>query len=236
MKIALCLSGQPRCFDQGFVFHYHNIIKHNDVDVFCHVWKFDDVDSLIELYKPKKIIVEEMITPDLSKYTRVPAPTPNWKVKNPALSTYAQLYAIDKVFSLKRQYEIENNFQYDWAIRSRYDFAVNFKIPFVELNKNYLYIPNCRMTVERDFGNDQFAFSSSENMDKYSDTFNQLDYFYDNGTIMIGEEMMSANWKQKKLVGENLMYFEPNHIFPPGAYNGTPHSLIRDDFDLWQKS
>jgi len=236
MKIALCLSGQPRCFDQGFVFHYHNIIKHNNVDVFCHVWKFEDVDKLIELYKPKAIIVDDMINPDLSKYTRVPAPTPNWKVKNPALSTYAQLYAIDKVFSLKRQYEIENNFKYDWAIRSRYDFAVNFKIPFVELNKKYLYIPNCRMTIERDFGNDQFAFSSSENMDMYSDTFNQLDRFYDNGTIMIGEEMMSANWKEKKLVGENLIYFDPNHIFPPGPYNGTPHSLLRDDFDLWQKS
>ena len=92
------------------------------------------------------------------------------------------------------------------------------------------------MTIERDFGNDQFAFSSSENMDMYSDTFNQLDRFYDNGTIMIGEEMMSANWKEKKLVGENLIYFDPNHIFPPGPYNGTPHSLLRDDFDLWQKS
>lgn len=235
MKIALCLSGQPRCFDKGHVFHYHNIIKNNDVDVFCHVWNFNDVGKLIELYNPKTIIVQESIKPNLSKYTRVPPPSPNWKVKDPAMSTYAQLYAIDKVFSLKRQYEKENNFKYDWAIRSRYDFAVNFQIPFSELSPDCLYIPNCRMTPGRDFGNDQFAFSSSENMDKYSDTFNQIDNFYDQGTIMIGEEMMSANWKQKGLVGENLMYFDPNHLFPPGPYNGTPHSLLREDFDHWQK-
>lgn len=79
MRIALCLSGQPRCFEQGFIFHYHNIIKNNNVDVFCHVWDFDGVAKLNELYQPKKIIVEKMIEPDLSKYTRVPPPSPNWK-------------------------------------------------------------------------------------------------------------------------------------------------------------
>lgn len=233
MKIALCISGQPRCFEEGFKFHYKNLISQNDVDVFCHVWNFDKIGKLIELYKPKKIIVEESITPDLSKYVRVPPPTPSWKVKNPALSTYAQLYAINKVFSLKQEYEKQNNFQYDWAIRCRYDFAVNFRIPYEQLDSKILYIPNCRMTPSRDFGNDQFAFSSSENMNKYADTFNQIDYFYDNGTIMIGEEMMSSNWKQKGLVGENLMYFDPNHVFPPGPYNGTSHSLIREDFENW---
>ena len=72
-------------------------------------------------------------------------------------------------------------------------------------------------------------------MDKYADCFNQIDKFYDFGTTMVGEEMMSANWKEKGLTGENLVYFNPNHPFPPGPYNGTWHSLLREDFESWQK-
>jgi hypothetical protein len=62
-----------------------------------------------------------------------------------------------------------------------------------------------------------------------------IDKFYDAGTVMIGEEMMSANWKMHNLVGENLLYVDMNHPFPPGKYNGTPHSLIREDMEHWQK-
>ena len=128
------------------------------------------------------------------------------------------------------------NCDYDWVIKSRTDYAMNIQISFEELNNSKLYIPNCRMVPERDFGNDQFAFSSSENMDKYSNTFNRIDEFYDDGVTMIGEEMMAANWREKGLVGENLVYFNPNHPFPPGPYNGTWHSLLRENFDEWQKS
>jgi hypothetical protein len=91
------------------------------------------------------------------------------------------------------------------------------------------------MTAGRDFGNDQFAFSSSKNMDKYADAFNHVDKFYDNGTTMICEDMMSENWKQHNLVGDNLMYVDVKHPFPPGPHNGTPHSLIREDFEKWQR-
>jgi hypothetical protein len=90
------------------------------------------------------------------------------------------------------------------------------------------------MTPQRDFGNDQFAFSSSENMDKYADTFNRIDEFYDeDGVQMMCEDMMSENWKANNLVGENLIYCNLDHPFPPGQYNGTWHSLIREDFEQW---
>jgi hypothetical protein len=89
------------------------------------------------------------------------------------------------------------------------------------------------MTPERDFGNDQFAFSSSRNMDKYCNVFNRIDEFYDIGVTMIGEEMMSMNWKTTGLTGENLVYCNMNHPFPPGPHNGTWHSLVRDDFEKW---
>ena len=235
MKIALCLSGQARSVKQGYEFVKKNLLDGNDVTVFCHVWESPEVVD-IELYKPEAIMIEKALTNDLSKYTRVPPPQPNWKVKDPARAAWNLMYSLKVANELKNVYEEEHNMKFDWVIRSRYDFALNTPIPFDELDNTKLYIPNCRMTPARDFGNDQFAFSSSENMDKYADGFSNIDKHYDNGTIMIGEEMMSANWKSENLVGDNLVYFNPNHPFPPGSHNGTWHSLIRDDFENWQNS
>jgi len=231
MKIALCLSGQPRCVKQGYEYHKKNLLDRYDVDVFCHVWEAPGVEE-VELYQAIATMIEKPLKNDLSKYTRVPPPQPNWKVKDPARAAWNLTYSLMKANELCQSWEEK----YDWVIRSRYDFALNVVIPFFDdLDNTKLYIPNCRMTPQRDFGNDQFAFSSQENMNKYADCFNQIDKFYDNGTIMIGEEMMSANWKEKGLVGENLIYFNPNHPFPPGPHNGTWHSLLREDFESWQK-
>jgi hypothetical protein len=225
MKIALCLSGQPRCVKQGYEYHKNNLLDLYDVDVFCHVWDSPGVED-VSAYAPVATMIEKPLTNDLSKFTRVPPPQPNWKVKDPARAAWNLTYSLMKANELKIIHEEEKTKTYDWVIRSRYDFAINLTIPFTELDNSKLYIPNCRMTPQRDFGNDQFAFSSSSNMDKYADCFNQIEKFYDRGTIMIGEEMMAANWREKGLVGENLVYFNPNHPFPP---------LLREDFEFWQK-
>ena len=233
MKIALCLSGQARAINQGYEFVHKNLLKDNDVTVFIHTWESEQAHDAIIKYEAKTWQVEEALTNDLSKYTNVPPPQPNWKVKDPARSTWNQLYGVIKCNWLKSTYEAYHEMKFDWVIRSRFDFALNVKIPFAELDNSKLHIPNCRMTPARDFGNDQFAFSSSGNMDKYADTYNHLDRFYDSGVQMMCEDMMSANWKEKDLVGENLVYCNMNHPFPPGAYNGTWHSLIREDFEQW---
>lgn len=79
MKIALCLSGQPRVVEVGYQKLYNTILKNNDVDVFVHTWfdpenlstqsvipgreshtlAPDAIDKLFNLYHPKKIIVEK---------------------------------------------------------------------------------------------------------------------------------------------------------------------------------
>ena len=78
MKVALCLSGQPRVVEVEFQKLNETILKNNDVDVFIHTW-FDEenlstqsvipgreghrlssnaIDSLQSLYKPKMLMVE----------------------------------------------------------------------------------------------------------------------------------------------------------------------------------
>jgi hypothetical protein len=180
-------------------------------------------------------LVEKSLDVDLSKYTNTPPPSPNWKVKDGRMSTYAQLYAIERCNSMKCIYEQEHEMTFDWVIRSRFDFAINARIPFDELDNSKLHIPNCRMVPTRDFGNDQFAFSSSENMDDYAAAYHWIDTFYNAGVQYMCEDFMSANWKRSGLVGEKLVYCNINHPFPPGEYNGTWHSLIREDFEKWLK-
>ena len=237
MKIALCISGQPRMWEEGYKYHYENIIKGNDVTVFLHSWEMpsEQMQQISSKYNAKSFITSPQPNIDLSKYTNTPPPSPNWKVKDGRFATYCQLYAIKECMRTKREHEEYFKMKFDWVVRSRFDFAINAKVPFDELDNNKLYIPNCRMVPTRDFGNDQFGFSSSENMEKYADAYNHIDVFYNSGVQYMMEDFLSATWKLHGLVGEKLMYCDINHPFPPGPYNGTPHSLIREDFEHWQK-
>jgi hypothetical protein len=234
MKIALCFSGQARSFDKGHEYYKKNLLDHYDVDVFIHSWQFDRQQELVDLYKPKQYRFDESLSKEESdridaKYTH----SPNPKVFPPRF-TYSMFKSMFCVQELLAMEQFLNRTNYDWVIRTRTDYALNIKIPFEELDNSKLYIPNCRMVPERDFGNDQFAFSSAQNMRKYMATYYNMDHYYtDLNTLYIGEDMMRANLRENNLYGENLVYVNMNNPFPPGPLNGTWHSLIRDDYAQW---
>lgn len=231
MKIALCLSGQARSFEKGFEYHKKNLLDHYDVDVFIHTWIGPEVEDLAKLYNPIAMMVEEPLNGNFdSKYTN----TPNTAMHPPRF-TVAMFYSMYKSCELKTTHEISESFNYDWVIKSRTDYALNVKIPFNELDDTKLYMPNCRMVPERDFGNDQFAFGNSQVMNKRMSIYMNMDHFYDQGVQMIGEDMLRAQLYESNLFGENLVYVNMNNPFPPGQYNGTWHSLIRDDCAEWKK-
>lgn len=231
MKIALCLSGQPRSFEQGFEYHKKNLLDHFDVNVFIHTWKSEEANRTIELYKPVYHLIEEPLAGNFDeKYTN----TPNMQ-KHPPRFTVAMFYSMYQSCMMKTQHELNYNFSYDWVIKSRTDYALNIKIPFNELDSSKLYMPNCRMVPERDFGNDQFAFGNSNTMNKRMSIYSNMDHFYDQGVQMIGEDMMKAQLHEHNLHGDNLVYVNMNNPFPPGEYNGTWHSLIRNDTAEWKK-
>lgn len=233
LKIACCISGQPRSYKIGHEYIRKNLLDVYDVDVFYHTWFNDtvDFDEIEHLYEPKNLVVEKPL-PNVyaEKYPRIPGP------KFPAYFTVSAFYSIYTANLLKQQYEKENNFEYDWVVRIRFDYALNGDPDFLTKDNTKLYIPNCRIVPERNFGNDQFAMSSSKNIDKYSSTHTHLDEFYNKGTTMIGEDMLKENLIYHNLVGENLVYMDMNNPFPPGPHNGTWHSLIREDYENWTAS
>lgn len=50
MKIALCLSGQPRFIEEASSYILKNVCEGYDVDVFCHFWFDEDLQT-----KPYKL-------------------------------------------------------------------------------------------------------------------------------------------------------------------------------------
>lgn len=234
MKIAVCISGQPRAYAQGYEYMKRNLLDKYDCDIFIHSWHNKVYRSLdvVELYNPVDFLVENTLSKSFydSKFTNTPNAA-GW----PPHATVSMFYSMFQSLFLKTKHELLFN-KYDWVVKTRFDYAINGVIPFEQLDKTKLYIPNCRMTPMRDFGNDQFAFGSNMVMTDYMSTYLYMNEYYEAGCAMIGEDMMSANLHRHGLIGENLVYVDMKNPFPPGLYNGTPHSLIRDDMELWKNS
>lgn len=234
MKIAVCISGQPRAYAQGYEYMKRNLLDKYDCDIFIHTWhnKVYRSDDVIELYKPVDFLVENTLSKSFydSKFTNTPNAA-GW----PPHATVSMFYSMFQSLFLKTKHELLFS-KYDWIVKTRFDYAINGVIPFDQLDINKLYIPNCRMTPMRNFGNDQFAFGSNMVMTDYMSTYLYMNQYYEAGCAMIGEDMMSANLHRHGLIGENLVYVDMKNPFPPGPYNGTPHSLIRDDMELWKNS
>lgn len=234
MKIALCLSGQARSFREGHKFLDENLFQGNDVDVFVHTWSdIDDKDfqELDYLYDPVEITTTRRFDEHAFKDYKVV--DERW----PASNTFHMWYSVFLANQLKKEHELFEGITYDVVIRSRFDFALNTKLT-LPIDGDKLYVPNdlIKGYIEPNQlgANDQFAYGSSHVMDLYSSTFWNIERAYRLGCPINGEDVMSANLQLTGLAG-NIVYIDMNHPFPPGKYNSTPHSLIRDDFKEWNK-
>lgn len=229
MKVALCLSGKPRSYKAGYEYHKRNLLDQHDVDVFIHTWKDtdNDLDFLIDNYKPKRIITTDTFNIDnLKKYADI---HPNWPAKN----VVHMFYSIFRSNLEKKIYELENGFTYDVVVKSRFDYALNRILPFDSMEAGKIYVPEDmvkgQIPPDGIICNDQFAFSDSPTMDIYSNTFWMIDLANSLNCPMGGEDLLSANLRMHGLVRNKMIYIDMNYPFPPGKYNCTPHSLLRDD-------
>ena len=58
MRIAVCISGQPRFLERGYNQIFDKIIsKYNNIDFFIHTWWSDDMynDQLVKGYNKNKV-------------------------------------------------------------------------------------------------------------------------------------------------------------------------------------
>lgn len=172
MRIALCFyglvgskigkNGKGESLDSTIAYEYYkkHIIDVNDeVDVFIHSWSVDAKDKLIELYKPKKEVIEKQI--EFPEYKNHPKKIGAFKTKIKLFSmklfkrneydewiykreqesfrAYSRWYSSKKALELKKEYEEENSFKYDAVMITRLDCAFFTDMDFSKYDMNYFY-------------------------------------------------------------------------------------------------
>jgi len=202
MKIAICISGQPRHYEIGYVSFTKAILNRYHPDVFIHTWfdkkrvweSYDRSDpanrrelteniiypniprGIKKLYKPKAFIHEpqKQFNLDDSKFNLAPHSITPFRL-------YSQKYSIKKANDLKMEYENKNNFKYDWVIRSRFDLDYDLiNLDLNQYNKKYIYSNGVEYKVKIDTNHgmdDCFAVGSSENIDIYSNLYVYLEKY-----------------------------------------------------------
>ena len=240
MKIAVCFSGQWRtgnyCYDNlkrffGILYPY--------CDFFIHTWdvnkqkcynlsnvfskekklKDDEITLIHENYKPKKIIVED--------YNHIHNTLINYE---DYLSTNVKVfdiiqplwYSFWKSIELKKQYEIDNGFEYDYVIKLRADIIFNpnrrlsqdIESYMNEINENGFYIENImrEWDINSDTVDDVYFISKSKQMDIAATYYNQwLEWgisnrnkpFYGFIRHLILNGLKVSSYKERKLGGES---------------------------------
>lgn len=182
MRVAICLSGQPRNSELCYPFIMDNIVncnKEHDFDFFIHTWEGSDGSSswessidndktdVIKLYNPKKYLIEpqKIFNNDVGDCI-------GDGVGNMSKRMKSMFYSIFKCNELKIEYEKENNFTYDCVIRIRFDLQLESPL-IIDMDLNKLTVKDEKSHDEWAI-NDHIAISNSKNMDVYSNMYNNL--------------------------------------------------------------
>jgi hypothetical protein len=179
MKIAICISGQPRSFKQSYISLKEYFLDKYNCDIYFHTWKATNFEStnfgfgntqyllteekyndLIQLYNPKKYILEQPIIFDASGYK-----CPIWR--QPLNNTLSMFYSIYKSIQLIEE-------EYDYVIRTRFD--IDYSKLNLELPQEGIILPEWNTDIRvKDRGHyDIFAIGKQSDMTIYSQVFSNV--------------------------------------------------------------
>jgi hypothetical protein len=246
MKVALCISGQPRQAVETYPYIMKNIIEPNNADVFIHM-NYDtnnlfieklhadkgncilekDIDKkIIDLYKPKRVLVEK---PRNFQKPNIGIPEKrlenikkmnhhkNWSDEEHILYHVKQLtsmyYSIYKANELKELYANENGFVYDYVIRIRFDLLPLEPIYCAQLDPsfiNYLEIGQPDNLIS-----DWINIGSNLIMNIYASLYLNMDYL--------------NTFKYYKKEDRQLNMLEPSEKYP-----GVHEHMLRDLMYLYK--
>lgn len=202
MRVALCISGQPRTWKKAYNNWLDKLLPDIEKDIFFHFWDYNTLPTILEselgivntdiniteeekqdiidTLKPKKYAFDSRNVNPLNGHRD--DSLVNSYVKNPiGWWCRSQFYSLYYAANLKRQYEIENKFEYDVVFRMRSDlyFLDLLRMPSV-LSPNSVYSKsNGYMdNVQTFMIGDTFYFSDSYTYDQMSEFIQSL-YFID---------------------------------------------------------
>lgn len=185
MKIAVCISGQPRTWftAKENIFTYFDL-KGHEVDFFIHTWNQNTFRESSNIESERTYVdVDKNEFIEMRKYFKPKLMTVEEYTSENFISIWSSLfYSFMKSIWLKRKYELDNDFEYDIVIKTRFD--VNFYMEGYNelnrpLNKFYIHplVPLVGYTANTSIPKFDTEF--------YSNTFDDVFFYADSKTMDI---------------------------------------------------
>lgn len=204
-KIAICISGYLRTFEECYPTIFKNIIQNNDVDIFIHTydklgnssgWRHpidlsEDFNmSFLENIPNIKVIAVQKWDDIKYQFEKFRQFQPNITNINVIACIFYKILMCNK---LRKEYEIENNIKYDLIIRMRgdqiFERKINLEFPENKIlinaypwgDEDYIHHfvgDDCNQDGcrnETEWINDRFAVGNSENIDYLCDLYNHFE-------------------------------------------------------------
>ncbi len=269
LKIAVEVSGHLRTFEYCGALLKENLLNHYDCDVFIHTWDKTehqqlswhgkkgmhggaDINLVTEgikikvqnIYKPKKIIYDN--EKELKKISGFLA-HPNKQANFLGFSLQAvwnTLYTEVKAHQLMKQYAKENNIEYDFVIRTRFDigllqkFDIKPYLPFFNLDKNSgVFFPlnikshgiendfsdNKHLAILHPYAFDVFYLTTPQAMDKIMNILDDFDTLFKKMPELLSPVLKFNVWTRNIEV-IFLLYIQKMGILP---YFGKIHYVLK---------
>lgn len=221
MKVALCLSGQPRSLEVGLEQIRKNLIEPNgEIDIFIHCW-FDpeqagqafasaqsEQDKRVGLLHPDSIkMLEEL--PNLKALSFEPPREFHIEgcVDRPEAiqgRLQSMFYSVWQANTLKRIHEGYSG-KYDCVVKTRTDMWYGAPVvlaDFQEFVGKSICVPAVHQHM-RHYTNtmtDVFAFGSSEHMDAFCEVYPNYKELYDMVGRPYGEDLLGAQVRVKSKI------------------------------------
>lgn len=164
-----------------------NIISNNAADVFMHTWEHEEIEELVEVYKPKLYLAEpqkqfnpffdnETLEHDKENYNSYVYNEYSPIVyAHPRMFSYS--YSFDKSDSLRQSYENVNGFKYDYVIKTRFDLQILKTINVAEYNPERIQIGKWWGSHPKGM-EDLLIIANSTNMTKASSLYHKIYEYY----------------------------------------------------------
>jgi hypothetical protein len=194
MRVAVCISGAQRFSSNALTYFSRCLQSDISIDYFAYVWG-GDCGSEAELSEAIAARTEGRVGTVTAKIDtefvpRINYPHNNYPETNKD-NTVRMFYAIRKCNDMKVQRELEQKLVYDVVVRLRSDVRLSSDLSLADflpvINSFVIFPENGHW---RGGLNDQFAFSSSRNMDAYSSVYDYIGEHCSQGCMLHPETLV----------------------------------------------
>ena len=238
-RIALCISGQPRSYKEAYPYIKKNIIDANsndaELDVFIHCWYDPDLagvpfketsehvknvpvvvknapEEIKLLYKPKSMKVD---LPENFDYRIKHEYLQKRDTTNPVAS-FSMWTSIYRCNELKKEYEKNHNFKYDYVIRGRFDCITLNPVLVTSYDSNAFHVNGIHETSTS--VQDCLFLSSSNNIDLVAKMTDFIPELFDIQQFYNNEMFLSLLLKRNNIATKHhpwhVILIRGNGVFP----------------------